>query len=116
MCLRSRAAFTLVELLVAVTILNAGLLALVSASSAVVRRRANMRARAAAVRTAAFRVELLSAQGCAAASGSTPVVAGQAESWTVSSPSKGVRDIVEQVTYLASGAGRSVVLQARAEC
>lgn len=112
---RSRAGFSLVELLVALTVLNVGLLALVAGSAAVVRRHNAIHARAAAARVAASRLERLAAEGCAALSGSTATVDGT-EAWTVTIPAPTVREMVELVKYAAPTGTAVISLRTRAPC
>jgi prepilin-type N-terminal cleavage/methylation domain-containing protein len=103
----NRRGFTLVELLVAVVLVNVGLLALVGGSAAVVRRHTIIRARSVAAQMAKARVELLAAVACGAGSGATSgaasgastTVNGFAETWTVSALANGVRELSERVTF-----------------
>src|ERR1700759_1026125 len=94
-----RHGFTLVELLVAVVLLNVGLLALVGASAALVRRHVAVRARSAAVRAASARLELLAASPCVASDGSAARPDGLDEYWSASPPANAVRDIADSVVY-----------------
>jgi len=82
-----RAAFTLVELLVACLVLGTGVLALASTSVAVARLTGDAARAGAAAERAHARMEAMRATACAAASGSA-VAGGIAEWWTAAlSPS-----------------------------
>ena len=96
--------FTLVELIVATTVLAVGLLALTGAGAAIVRleRRSYRLARGASA--AESRLELLRAEGCSAISGASG--AGYLiERWTVMPLSDGIREIVDSVTDAGLPAG-----------
>jgi prepilin-type N-terminal cleavage/methylation domain-containing protein len=116
MQLASRRGFTLVELLVAIVLVNVGLLALVGGSTAVVRRHTAIRARTAAVQTAALRLELMAATSCSAVvAGSTATSAGS-EVWASSVLPNGVRELVDSVVYLDGGLRATVALRTRISC
>jgi Tfp pilus assembly protein PilV len=115
MSLRARAGFTLVELMVAVLLIDVGLLALVAGSAIVVRRQTEIRIRTAAARAAANRLELLAAGPCANESGSASVERGISESWSASF-SGGSRDLADSVVFALSGVEHHVVLRTRAPC
>src|SRR5690242_4271343 len=86
-----RPGFSLVELLVAIILIDVGLLAVVQTHAVVVRRRNELRAQSAAVAAAASRVERLVAAPCAPATGAaaSPVYD---ETWLVR-PSGQTREI-----------------------
>ena len=108
-----RPGFTLVELLVAIILIDAGLLAIVQTHAVVVRRTNEMRARAAALAAAASRVEQLVAAPCAPTSGAaSSKVYG--ETWLVR-PSAQTREISDSVTFGAGGAHR-IALRTKAPC
>ncbi|HEY4133017.1 MAG TPA: prepilin-type N-terminal cleavage/methylation domain-containing protein [Gemmatimonadaceae bacterium] len=114
--MRARRGFTLVELLVAVVILNVGLLALVGGSAALVRRHAALRARSVASRTAAAGLARLAVSPCGATSGSVARSDGGTESWFVDARDHRVRDIADSVTYAVAGGQGTVALHSRAAC
>jgi prepilin-type N-terminal cleavage/methylation domain-containing protein len=121
--LANRRGFTLAELLVAVVLLNVGLLALVGGSAAVVRRHTSVRARSIAAQVAKARVELLAAAACGGSggvtSGSAASAGGLAEAWTVSTLANGVRELDERVTFATSATPSGVgalSLRTRVSC
>lgn len=111
-----RRGFTMIELLVAVVLIDVGLLGLVAASAVVVRANGDLRARSAATRAAANRVQALVASPCASASGSAAPAAGMRERWDVTLSPHHWREIRDSVAYDVSGATRSFVLRTRATC
>ncbi|HEY9225575.1 MAG TPA: hypothetical protein VIP11_02935 [Gemmatimonadaceae bacterium] len=112
----SRPAFTLVEVLVAVVLIDVGLLALVAGSAVLIRQTTEMRARGAAVRVAANRLQLLGATACVASTGSTRGPFGIHEYWSVDPPTEGVREMRDSVTYASPAGERSIVLATRLPC
>lgn len=112
---RSRRGFTLVELLVAVVLVDAGLLAITGATAVVVRRQTELRTRGAAVAAASTRLEQLAATPCASRSGSavSPVFV---EHWSESAPLPGARELRDSVTYAVFGAEHAIVLTTRLVC
>ena len=113
--MKNRRGFTLVELLVAVLLIDVGLLALVAGSAIVVRRQNELRLRGLAASAAANRIQQLMAMGCHSAAGSALVAAGVTEQWSVSGQS-GTRDLFDSVAYTFGGTSRSVVLRSRIAC
>jgi len=111
---RARCAFTLFELLIAVVLIEFGLLALVGTTAVALRESADAHARAIATDAASSRLELLRLAGCAPQSGAA-TTRGGAEHWTVA----GARPVVvvrDSVVYHASAGERSVVLQTNVPC
>jgi Tfp pilus assembly protein PilV len=111
-----RFGFTLIEVLVAVVLIDVGLLALVAGSAVLVRRAAELRARSTALRAATNRIQLLGAQPCAAAAGSTGPWRGQREDWSVVLQANDVREVLDRVTFTAGGDTHAVVLRTRLPC
>src|SRR6478672_4177228 len=64
MTLRSRDGFTLVELLIAVLLIDVGVLAMVAGTALIVRRQNAMRTRALAAQVAANRIQRLQGGAC----------------------------------------------------
>ena len=114
--MRNRRGFTLVELLVAVLLIDVGLLALVAGSAVVVRRQNELRLRGLAASAGANRVQLLMASGCQPAVGSALVAPGVMEQWSVSGQGRSFREIYDSVSYTEAGANRSAVLRTRVSC
>ena len=108
-----RPGFSLVELLVAIILIDAGLLAIVQTHAVVVRRTNEMRARAAALAAAASRVEQLVAAPCAPATG-TASSRVYGETWLVR-PSARTREITDSATF-GVGAAHRIVLRTKAPC
>lgn len=111
-----RAGFTLVEVLIAVVLVDVGLLALVAGSAVLIRQTAEMRARSAAVRAAANRLQQLSGAACTPSTGSASGSFGVREEWSVRLHGDGVREVRDSVTYAAPGGRKSVVLRTRLPC
>jgi prepilin-type N-terminal cleavage/methylation domain-containing protein len=111
--------FTLVELLVAIVVINVGLLALVAASAVVVREADEGKARAAAVRAASNRLEWLASRPCSAPMpdhGSVSAAGGLREEWSVERLTNGVRELRDSVTYTRRGSTLMLVLRSRVTC
>lgn len=111
----SRRGFTLVELLIAVLLLDVGVLALVAATNVVVRRQTNIRRDTEAQRAAANRIERLIAAPCVAIAGDSSTPSGFAEHWWVQ-PDRAHREIGDSLEWLERGARRRVVLRTSAAC
>jgi prepilin-type N-terminal cleavage/methylation domain-containing protein len=112
---RHRAGFSLIELLVAVILVDVGLLALVQTSAIVVRRRNEARARESAVAAAAARVEEILASPCGTAEGAANATASS-ETWT-SSVAGTTRDVSDSVSFRRPAASsHAFVLHTRTSC
>ena len=94
---RLRAAFTLVELLVACVVLGVGVLGLASTSVAVARLTGDSARAGAAVERGQAHVEVLRSAQCTAASG-TLFVGGIAEWWSAA-PAPGGVMLVDSIRY-----------------
>jgi len=114
--LRPRAGFTLAELLVAVLLIDVGLLALVAGSAIVVRRYNETRMCTSASRAAANRLQLLSASRCGAVSGAATVDRGIAEYWSAAARGNRTIEVSDSVVFAAGGRERQVVLRTRVPC
>ena len=112
----ARRAFTLVEVLLAVTLINVGLLALVAGSAVLVRQANALHASRSALQAATNRLQLLGAGPCAAAIGDASGPLGVHEHWSIDLMRNGVRDLRDSVTYPARGELRTLVLQTRLPC
>jgi prepilin-type N-terminal cleavage/methylation domain-containing protein len=111
-----RRGFTLVELLVAVVLVDMGLLALVTGTAILVRRQNELRARSAAVRLAGNRLQLLAAGPCVVVSGSGTAAPGVSERWSAEATANHTRELRDSVTFSVRGAERSLVLRTRLTC
>lgn len=114
--MRPRHGFTLLEVLIAVFLVDIGLLALVAASAVLVRQATDLRLRSTALRVATNRLQLLGAAPCIAASGTASGPSGVREQWGIDPPQNGVREIHDSVTYALSGSVKRVVLRTRLPC
>lgn len=113
----SRDGFTLLEVLLAVMLVNLALLALVSATTILVRQINEEHARASAFRAAANRLQLLGASGCAATGGSAQLTANLRETWTVVAQANGIRELADSATFTVPPLSeRAVVLRTRLPC
>ena len=114
--LHARAGFTLVELLVAILLIDVALLALVASGALVIRQASEGHAHSTAVRTALNRLETLSARlPCTASSGQAAGPHAIHEAWTIRLTG-GEREIVDSVRYTQSSGTQTVVLRARTPC
>jgi Tfp pilus assembly protein PilV len=93
-----RRGFTLVELLVALVILDLALLGLVAASAVAARQLADARVRSHAAATALSRLEWAASRPCDGAQyGSAVQGAGLRESWSLDTPVRGTRLVTDTV-------------------
>ncbi len=113
--MRSRAGFTLVEVLVAVVFIDVAVLATVATSALVVRRQVELRAHLAASDAASNRIETLTVGACNAASGTASGPLGIDEHWSVTIAGR-VRAVRDSVTYRAGTIDKSIVLESEAPC
>lgn len=114
--LKPRAGFTLVELLIAIVLIEIGLLALVASGASLARQLTTTRARFAAINTAANRLQQLGATSCAATSGTASGPPGVTERWSASVQPNGTRELRDSVTFVAMGSTHPVVLRTRLIC
>ena len=112
--MRLRHGFTLVEVLVAVLLIDVGLLALVGASAVLVRQTNALRLRNEALRTAANRLQQLGAGPCATTSGALSADVLR-EDWSATQQS-GVLDVRDSVTFPLGTAAHGVVLETKLPC
>src|SRR5438270_9706441 len=102
MPLRNRSGFTLVELLVAIVLIDTGLLALAGATGALLRRQTELRARTVASALASNRLQSLGAIPCGRRSG-TVTIATFTESWSEDDNANGARELRDSVIYNSYG-------------
>lgn len=81
MALRVRRGFSLIELLVAVVLVDIALLSMVAGGAVVVRRQTETHTRRAALQVAANRLRVLEAGPCVPSAGSTTDAFGIVEQW-----------------------------------
>jgi len=112
--MRSRRGFTLAEVLLAIILIDVGLLALAGSGAVVVRRTNAIRLRNAALRAAANRLQQLSGP-CAAAAGVAISADGIREQWTLVRLD-GAIDARDSVSFADGATTHSIVLQTRLPC
>jgi Tfp pilus assembly protein PilV len=110
---RHEPGFSLLELLVAILLVDVAILGIVHTHAIVVRNRNDMRARSAAVTATTAKIEQILASPCTAGSGSS-VLASAAEFWSSSLDGQ-TREIRDSIVFGAS-ALHVVVLRTRFPC
>jgi Tfp pilus assembly protein PilV len=108
-----RPGFSLLELLVAILLIDVAILGIVHTHAIVVRNRNEMRARSAAVTGAAARIEQILASACTAGSGSS-VLPASVEFWSARLDGR-TREISDSVVFRVP-APHVVVLRTRFPC
>lgn len=112
-----RSGFTLVELLVALVLLDLGVLALVGASAAVTRSESGAAGDARVLATASARLERTLAAPCGAASaGSSRPVRDLFESWTDIPGPNATREVTDSVVLSSARGWRVLVLRSGGRC
>jgi Tfp pilus assembly protein PilV len=114
--MRSRRGFTLVEVLLAVILIDIGLLALVAGSAVLVRQTNALRLRNSALRAATNRVQQLGAAPCTSTSGTATSADGVREDWSASPFGNGASDVRDSVTFAVGTTNHSIVVQTRLPC
>lgn len=112
----SRRGFTLVEILVAIVLIEIGLLALTVSSGVVIREVTLARARVTALEMARNRVETLASAPCVAGTGNATSPNGFAEQWSAQLVPVATRAIRDSVTFTVQRVTRAVVLHTRTPC
>jgi len=107
---------TLVEVLVAIVLIEIGLLALTASSGVVIRELALARARVSALELARNRVETLASTPCTTSAGSSSPSTGFTEAWSATLIPVATRDIRDSVTFTVRRVTRAVVLHTRTLC
>ena len=113
---RSPAGFTLVEAIVAIVIIEIGLLALTASTGIVIRETSIVRARSTALEIARNRVEMLAATPCASTSGESAAPVGFREAWSAQLMPGPAREIRDSVVFTVQRVTRTVVLQTQTPC
>ena len=116
--LRRRLAFTLVELLVALLLVEVGLLSLTGTTLVLIRERTAVRARAAAIRAASNRLQFLAAGPCEAASGAAIGPSTIREAWDAQLVPNAIRELRDSVVYGVYGVDsrHAIALRTRLPC
>ena len=113
----ARRGFTLVELLVALVLLNIGLLALVSLTASLSQSVDRLRAGARAESIAAARVERIAATACTASAAGTEHPSAAVTEWFSDEPEpNATRLVVDSVAVTMSRGTRTAVVRTRARC
>jgi len=112
----SPAGFTLVETIIAIVLIEIGLLALTASTGVVVRETLIVRARTRALEIARNRVETIAATPCAATSGGLSAPGGFQEDWSAHLIPVATRELRDSVTFTVQRVTRTVVLQTRTPC
>ena len=114
---RRRVGFTLVELLIALVLLNVGLLALVGLAASITRNADDSRFAANASRIAAVRLERTASTACRGdTSGVDHVAAGVTEQFSDMPAPNDSRVITDSVTYETTRGPKTFVLRTAALC
>ena|SRR5688572_23457326 len=110
--------FTIVEVVVAVTLLTVGALAAVAATAAAVRAVGSAESQLLATAAARDRLEDLAARGCSELSDGAAVDSGRGfrERWAVTPARNGVRLATDSIAYTDHGILRSVLLRRLIVC
>jgi prepilin-type N-terminal cleavage/methylation domain-containing protein len=108
--------FTLVEVLVAIVLIEIGLLALTAASGIVIRQATLARARLAALEIARNRIETLAATPCVALVGSVTPRAGYREQWSSRLLPVATRELRDSVSFIVQRVVGAVVFRTRTTC
>jgi type II secretory pathway pseudopilin PulG len=114
--MRTRRGFTLAEVLLALILIDVGLLALVAGSAVLVRQMNALRLRSAALRAATNRLEQLGGGACASGSGVATSAVGFREEWSLTPLANGVLDVRDSVSFALGTATHAVVLHTRLPC
>jgi Tfp pilus assembly protein PilV len=113
---RSSSGFTLVEVLVAILLIEIGLLALMAATGIVIRETTLARARTAVLDVARNRVEMLAASPCSEVAGSTTGLSGISEDWSMHLVPIATREVRDSVTFTVQRTKHALVLHTRTPC
>jgi Tfp pilus assembly protein PilV len=113
---RPRTGFTLLEVLVAVVLVDVGLLALVAGCAVLVRALGDTRARTEAAHAADNRLARLGAVACGSATGGSAAAPHLNESWTVHTGPSGIRELRDSVSFVLRSGPSFIVLRTRVPC
>ena len=104
------------ETIVAIVLIEIGLLALTASTGIVVRETLIVRARTMALELARNRVETIAATPCLAASGGIAGPSGFREDWSARLVPVSSREIRDSVTYTVQRVSRTVTLKTQTPC
>ena len=114
---RARRAFTLLELLIALVLLDVGLLALVATSAAVARHLSGARAASRALDIASTRIERTLATPCRGPAGGVETPAPDVVEWWTDAPGpNGTRAISDSVVLTTPRGLRIIALHTAGRC
>jgi Tfp pilus assembly protein PilV len=113
---RTPQGFTLVETLIALILIEVGLLALTASSAVVIRETMLVRARVAALETARNRIESIAATRCTAIAASSSSPNGSRENWSARLVPSLTREIRDSVTFTVQRVSRTLALSTRTPC
>ena len=113
--MRRRAAYTLIELIVALLVFTVGGLGLVATSAVIGRELLANAVRERAGRLAASRLEILAAQ-CRTATTGRETVGGIYSEWSVGFPDSSRVSLLESVTYATGRGTRTDIYRALLPC
>lgn len=112
----ARRGFTLTELLVALLLVDIGVLALVASGAAVVRELSGGIARTLAIDAARTRIERLASLDCPVATSGSAVIAPAVREWWSATTHDGTRELADSAQWLERGSRRSIVVRTRIPC
>jgi prepilin-type N-terminal cleavage/methylation domain-containing protein len=115
---RSRSGFTLLEVIVAIVLIDVGLLSLVAGSAVLIRRSTETRAETLALHAANNRLEALRSGSCAVHGLSSGVALGASfrEDWSIEPQAAGTRDLRDSISFVVQRRAHSIVLRTRISC
>src|ERR1051325_662089 len=114
--MQARRGFTLPELLVAIVLIDLGLLSIVAMSAVVVREADEGRARAAAARAALNRLEAIQSVACAAGAGTAAGPHGIRERWTATVSDSATLEIADTGSFRTASGVNEIVMRTRSPC
>ena len=113
----ARKGFTIVELLIALVLLDVGLLALVGLAASVDRDADSARTRTNALNAASGRLETMASLACQGGGSGVAQVRPGITEWFAEAPApNATRGIVDSVTYVTPHGVRTFVLRTAARC
>jgi prepilin-type N-terminal cleavage/methylation domain-containing protein len=114
---RTRAGFTIVEMIVAIMVFTIGVLGLAGTAAYVARQMNGGMQQTLAATIAQSRIDSIAGTGCRAVAGGTATNKGISERWTVDRPANfNVLRITEQVTWTSGKSTRTQIYTASFPC